>query len=109
MLKKTLFTLFSLIIITSIATAQVSVNTYGVSPREAAADTNDMFDLAYNGLANVGINTKVYLIGNADTLLTNAVWSLITSPSGSVAALGTAFNMDETSEVNTFVPDIKGT
>ena len=42
----------------------VTVKTYGISARGVDADTNDIFDLKYNGSKNVGVGTKIYLAGN---------------------------------------------
>ena len=41
---------------------EVSLKTFGVSPRDVERDSIEMyFDRAYNGLMNVGKETKVFL------------------------------------------------
>ena len=80
MMKKTLFLLLACMIVTSVLSAQVNVVTYGVSPRQAVADGADIFDLAYNGLENVGTNTKVYFKGLSDVTLVSPTWTLLTKP-----------------------------
>jgi len=94
--------------VTSVLSAQVNVNTYGVSPRQAEVDTLDMFDLAYNGLQNVGTNTKVYLKGMGDVALTATSWTLL-SPAGSGSALAAPTVVDTSTEMTAFTPDVKGT
>ena len=43
---------------------EITLNTYEASPRDVARDTVDhYFDRAYNGLLNVGIETKMFFIG----------------------------------------------
>jgi len=96
----------------SAALAQtLTVDTYGVSPRDVARDTvNLYFDRAYNGLVNVGVETKVYFKGHIeDTTLTTPMWTLFIKPLGSSAAIGTTLNLDASTQVASLIPDVTGT
>lgn len=108
MMKKTLFLILTCLIITSVISAQVNVDTYGVSPRQAEADAGDIFDLAYNGLTNVGTNTKVYIKGMGDVALTATSWTLL-SPTGSASVLALPTVVDSVTEMTTLTPDVTGT
>ena len=109
MKKKTLFLLLTCLIMTSVISAQVKVETYGVSPRQAEVDALDMFDLAYNGLQNVGTNTKVYIKGWSNVSLTAPAWTLLAKPAGSASVLGTPTPMDTSTHITTLTPDVTGT
>jgi predicted CXXCH cytochrome family protein len=89
---------------------EVSVKTYGVSPRDVLRDTIEhYFDRSYNGLMNVGKETKVFLKGQfIDSVLTNPVWTIIEKPSGSNATLGATKELDASTQLITFIPDITG-
>jgi hypothetical protein len=88
----------------------LTVDGYGVSPREADVDTLDIFDRAFNGLVNVGVGTQMYLVGTYnDSILTSTTWNILQQPIGSVAGLSAPFVMDSTSEVVVFTPDSIGT
>ena len=89
---------------------EVSLKTFGVSPRDVERDSIEMyFDRAYNGLMNVGKETKVYLIGKSDMSLNNPTWNFIFKPGGSSATFGTTKDMDTSSQIITFIPDVVGT
>ncbi len=110
-MKKTIHTfLFTLIIGTVFSFAQtVSVKTYGVSPRDVARDTVDnYFDIAYNGLQNVGKEVKVFLKGSATFAFTSPTWSFATKPAGSNAAL-VVKNIDSSNQYASFTADQVGT
>ena len=77
MIKKLIYLLLTCVIMSSLTFAQVMVDTYGVSPRQTEVDSLDMFDLSYNGLRNVGTNTKVYLKGWSDMALTAPNWTVL--------------------------------
>ena len=106
--------IFSFILVVLLAVAinaqTVSLNTYGVSPRDVEADTNDIFDLAFNGLLNVGTETQMYLKGSSSLALSGgATWTLTTRPDGSTAILGTPTVADTSTEFLIFNPDVAGT
>lgn len=106
-----LFTGF-LFILSSVLFAQtVNVKTFGVSPRDVARDTNNpkYFDVAYNGLQNVGKEVKVYLQGTSTVAFTNATWNFSSIPAGSNAAFGMVKDIDSSTQIVTFIPDVVGT
>ncbi len=91
------------------------LETHGVSPAEVARDTvgNPHYlgvkDRVSTGLANVGVETKVYLKATfEDSMITDLMWDL-TAPGGSEASLSTATEVDSASEIVTLVPDVLGT
>jgi hypothetical protein len=90
----------------------LSVRTYGQSPRDVGRDTlvtPKYFDRAYNGLQNVGNQTKVYLLVSKSTTINSAVWSFTTKPSGSAVVFGTTRDIDTSNQVISFIPDKVGT
>ncbi len=88
----------------------IEITPYGVSPREASADAEDIFDVAYNALQNVGIGTKLYLKTEfVDSTTTGFTWAVTTSPTNSTYTLGTAVAEGASIEFNTFTPDSTGT
>ncbi len=109
-MKKTLI-LFMIAFSTVLLYSQsAKVVTYGVSPRQVAADTLDIFDTGYNGLTNVGENTKMYLeVILTDATLTSPTWNVIEQPSGSNPIFGTSQNLSDAEQVIPFTPDLSGT
>ena len=88
----------------------VNVTTYGVSPRDVERDTLEQyFNRAYNSLLNVGVETKVYLIGTSDVSFTSPSWTFSTKPAGSTAEFGTVKDLDTSNQLITFIPDLPGT
>ncbi len=115
MIKKLLAVLSVILFCSALNFSQtLSLNTYGVSPRDVAVDAADIFDVAYNSLENVGVGTKTYFvatIGEDPALnnLANLVWDLKSRPTGSIAAIGAAADIDAQNQVISFIPDIAGT
>lgn len=88
----------------------LSLKTYGISPRDVVKDSvAKYFDRAYNGLENVGNQTKVFLEVTGSAKLTAPVWSFTEKPYGSVVAFGTTRDMDTSNQVISFIPDKVGT
>lgn len=86
------------------------VVTYGVSPRQVASDSTDIFDRGYNGLTNVGAQTKMYLDAIlTDATLTSPTWTVIEQPAGSNPVFGTPQNLSDAEQVIPFTPDLPGT
>ncbi len=107
-----IFSMLTALILVSLipVSAQVvSLDTYGVNPREVAKDTMDIFDQTYNGLENVGKETEMYLKGSSSLALTGATWTLITKPDSSASVLGTPEVADTSTEFMVFTPDVSGT
>lgn len=80
------------------------ISPVGVSPRDVAADAEDMYTRTSSGLANVGVGEMVYLAGNpGDDAITAWAWQL-SVPNGSNSSLSA-----NDAAVVTFVPDRVGT
>ena len=110
-MKKLIFTLFiSMFVVSGNLLAQsVTLVPYGVSPREADADTTDIFDRAYNALANVGIQTQMYLKGSSDLTLSGQSWTLTSKPAAStLTGIDAATTIDTATEIVVFTPDVVG-
>ncbi|HLG26362.1 MAG TPA: multiheme c-type cytochrome, partial [Paenisporosarcina sp.] len=111
-MKKTLLCLISFLFFgySTILGQELIVKTFGVSPRDVAEDTVDFyFDRAYSGLMNVGKETKIFLKGQfVDSTLTNPTWTIVEKPVGSNAVLGTTKDVDASTQLITFIPDIVG-
>ena len=105
--------IFSLLLIALFAVTinaqTVTLETYGVNPRQVAADSTDIFDFKSNGSTNVGKETQMYLKGSSDVALTAASWTLDSKPVGSTTVLGTAEVADTSTEFMVFTPDSVGT
>ncbi|MBU0475402.1 MAG: T9SS type A sorting domain-containing protein [Bacteroidetes bacterium] len=109
MRKSFLLILFALLSFSTIYSQTVSVETYGVSPRDAAVSATDIFDLAYNGLANVGRGTQIYLKATSSVALSGTQTWTVTKPFGSTAAFGVKQVLDTNAVAIVFKPDLKGT
>ena len=110
-MKKSILVFFFFVTVgTMLSFAQtVTVKTYGVSPRDVARDAVEhYFDIAYNGLENVGKEVKVYLEGSSTVALTSPTWSFVSKPVGSNAVFGATKNVDTSIQMVTFVPDLAG-
>jgi hypothetical protein len=82
---------------------------YGISPRDADNDLVDVFDRPYNGLLNVGIETKMYLKGYlSGSVLTTPVWT-VTAPVGANNSIIETVDFDASTQIAVFVPDSIGT
>lgn len=88
----------------AVAAPTAMVKVMGVSPRDVAKDTTDIYTKSSTGLPNVGVGELVYLAGNAgDTSITAWEWTL-NAPAGSASALSSADKA-----VVTLTPDKVGT
>ncbi len=111
-MRKTLLFILLLLISVPLSYAQtITVNTYGVSPRQVENDSvTHYFDEWYNGLQNVGKHSKVYLeVTNATGQLNSPVWNFISKPNGSTVTFGTVNDIDTSNQVIFFKPDTVGT
>ena len=67
MLKKLFATILVLMCCSTLALAQTAtVEPYGISPRDADANQTDIFDRAYTGLLNIGVQTQMYFKGSVE-------------------------------------------
>ena len=112
-MKKVLLLCVSILVVsyTMVFAQELTLKTYGISPRDVARDTVELyFDRAYNGLLNVGKETKMYFKGHfEDSTLSTPVWTLFIKPAGSTADFGGTKDVDASTQLNTFIPDIVGT
>jgi hypothetical protein len=110
MFNKILVTMLVLICSSTMVFAQTAtLKPFGISPRDASKVTDDIFDRTYNGLLNVGVETKMYLKGTVSGATLAPTWTVTTKPATSTAAITTTVNMDATSQVAVFTPDVIGT
>jgi len=95
---------------TTLIAQELTLKTYGVSPRDVERDTVEhFFDRRYTGLENVGNETKVFLQGHfEDSILTNPTWEFLDKPSTSNATFGTTKDLDSATQLITFIPDLIG-
>ncbi len=109
-MKKTLI-LFMIAFSTVLLYSQsAKVVTYGLSPRQVAADSSDIFDRAYNGLTNVGEQTQMYLEAVlTDATITSPTWTVVEKPSDSDPEFGESVNLTDQEQVIKFTPDKSGT
>ncbi len=108
---KTISIFLFVVLFLSITNAQeLKVVTHGVSPRDVERDSVEQyFNRVSTGMKNVGIETKVYLKGYwEDSTLTSPNWTFLEKPAGSAAAFGTTKDMNASTQINTFVPDLTG-
>lgn len=110
-MKKLLLASFLLALASQISFAQtVTLTTYGVSPFDVTKDSVEQyFDRAYNGLTNVGKETKVFLRGRSNAALLNPTWAITEKPTGSNAVFGATKDVDTSTQLVTFIPDLTGT
>jgi len=116
-MNRMVLTILSILICVAVIFSQtLTIEPYGVSPAAVNADTSGnpnylgIKTSVFSGLANVGVETKVYLIGTfVDSSLTTPVWNMYEKPAGSGAELSAAVTVDEASEIVTFIADQVGT
>jgi len=108
-MKKNLL-LFILILSSILVYPQTAhIDTYGRSPIQVEYDSTDIFNIPYNGLTNVGIQTQMYLQVSLDGAhLTSPSWNVIQKPSGSNPQFGESMNLTDSNQVIIFIPDSTG-
>jgi hypothetical protein len=111
MFKKVTLLFLVLLFVTTMAVAQtVTLEPYGRSPRDVSKDPTDIFNRAYNGLLNVGVQTQMYLKGTmVGGKLTSPTWTVTQAPTGSAATITTTVMIDTATQVAVFTPDVVGT
>ncbi|UCE06757.1 MAG: hypothetical protein JSW07_01565, partial [bacterium] len=88
----------------------MSVEPYGVSPRDVSNDPADIFDRAFNGLLNVGVETQMYLKGTLEgASLSGAQTWTVSGPTGSATTITTIMDVDTSTQIAVFTPDVVGT
>ena len=87
----------------------MSLKPYGISPNDADQDTEDVFDRPYNGLLNVGIETKIYFKGQLKGSSLNApIWTIY-GPIGANDVISESVRIDDSTQIAAFIPDSIGT
>ncbi|NOX88228.1 MAG: T9SS type A sorting domain-containing protein [Calditrichaeota bacterium] len=95
--------------VTALLSQNVVVVPYGVSDRDVARDSLGIFDTSYNGLLNVGVETKMYFKGTRkDGALTAPTWTITLKPDGSTADFIAQADLDESTQFAAFKPDLEG-
>ncbi|MCL5270037.1 MAG: hypothetical protein M1457_05690 [bacterium] len=91
----------------ALAAPVATINIQGVSPRDVAAQPNDIYDEASAGLNAVGAGEKMYLqalpLPNTGVTVSRYEWSVVQRPDGSTADVNPAVG-----EVVTLRPDAEG-
>ena len=111
-MKNLFLVVIILTVFSSLSFAQeLTLTAFGVSPRDVERDSIDMyFDRAYDGLLNVGVETKMFFKGHfEDSTLVSPVWTLFIKPIGSTAGFGGTKDVDASTQMNSFIPDMVGT
>lgn len=110
MRKLSTFFTFLLIFAGVVFSQTTTLSTFGVSPRDASNNADDLFDMAYNGLTNVGMGTKIYLKGSIDEgSLMNPTWTISSKPVGSDVSIMATADIDSATQVVSVVLDTIGT
>lgn len=98
-----------LLLIATLAVADVTLQPQGVSPTMVKFDSLGVYTRVYSGLLNAGVGTQMVLKGSSDTTLAAPTWTVSQAPGGSAAAIGTTANVDDMTQLATFIPDVMGT
>lgn len=109
MLKRLTILLGVMLMLGSAALAQtLTLETYGISPRVADENADDIFEYPYNGLTSVGVGTMVYLKVTADQPFENPTWTLPETPDGSNPTFGDTMTEGDNVIYIQFTPDLSG-
>ncbi|PKL82164.1 MAG: hypothetical protein CVV24_11560 [Ignavibacteriae bacterium HGW-Ignavibacteriae-3] len=110
--RPTIFLLFFIIVASSLfaQTVTSSVAVLGVSPRDAAISTTDIYTYPSTGLTNVGVGSIMYFKASVTGQKFAApAWSITKRPSGSTSSVGTVRHIiDEYNQVVTYTPNKPG-
>ncbi len=109
--KNILVLLIWLLAAAGLSAQSLSINPYGVSPRDVETDTVlSYYDRTSSGLHNVGVESQVYLLAFMDgAQLTSPAWNILEAPATSSATIGETLVMDTSNVLAKFIPDLKGT
>ncbi len=91
-------------------TVSLSMDVIGVSPRDVAKSTTDIYTFASTGLKNVGIGSIMYFKATiTGQKFVTPTWTITRRPSGSATAVGTTKHIiDEYNQVVFLTPDKLG-
>ena len=87
-----------------------TVEPFGVSPRDVAKSTTDIYTNASTGLKNVGVGSINYFQASfVGKKFTTPTWTITRKPSGSTTTIGTTKDIkDDSTQVAAFTPDKVG-
>ena len=116
-MKKVILVIFALLLASTISFGQtLSFGPVGISTAESLADTVGnpeyvgVFDRPYNALLNVGIETQMYFKAQITAgAMTAPTWTIASAPSWSESAIDPIVNLDDSTQVAVFAPDLVGT
>jgi hypothetical protein len=115
MFRKLTILSISLVLLTATLFAQTpvkfTIEPFGVSPRDVAKSTTDIYTYPSTGLRNVGVGTLNYFKASlaGKKFGTAVTYTLTRKPSGSTATVGTAKDIiNDSTQVVTFTPDKVG-
>lgn len=107
--------IFVLALVTTTLFAQttpvsLSMDVFGVSPRDVAKSTTDIYTFPATGLKNVGIGSLMYFKATiAGQKFAAPTWTITRKPSGSKVAIGAIKDViDEYNQVVFLTPDLLG-
>lgn len=115
MIRKFTTILFPVLLIASSLFAQTAVKlniaVLGISPRDAAKSTTDIYTYQSTGLNNVGVGTINYFKATINgKKFVSPVYTLTRKPSSSKATIGTTVDkVNDSTQVVAFTPDVAGT
>ncbi len=90
---------------------KLTINVYGVSPRDVAKSTTDIYTYPSTGLKNVGVGSLMYFKAAITGKKFGAAvtYTVTRKPSGSTATVGNTKDiMNDSTQVVTFTPDKPG-
>lgn len=110
MLKQILSFFSILLLFTVLVSAQqtVTLRTQGVSPDDVHHDETGFLNIPYNGLTNVGINTKIYLKATGTRTFGAANFEVSSKPATSIAVIDSILVSDTNIIFAAFSPDVLG-
>ncbi len=115
MFRKFTTLVFVLALVTTTLFAQttlvsLSMDVFGVSPRDVAKSTTDIYTYPSTGLKNVGIGSLMYFKATiAGQKFVAPTWTITRKPSGSKVAIGAIKDViDEYNQVVFITPDLLG-
>jgi len=112
MIRKLTIILFACILSTALMaqTVKLDFQPFGVSPRDVARSTTDIYTYPYNGLTNVGVGTLMYFKASiTGKKFENPVYTITRKPAGSTATIGADKDIkNDSTQVVTFTPDKLG-
>lgn len=112
--RSTIFLFISILLASSLwaqtTTVSLSMDVFGVSPRDVAKSTTDIYTYPATGLKNVGIGSILYFKATmTGQKFGTPTWTITRKPSGSTTTIGTTKDIiDEYNQVVTFTPDKLG-